>query len=126
MNADRDKPRIITHDLRWHIHWTGWKENHNLKDGALVDDTLVSQWLAWDRRDKRYFYASVPGGAGEYKKGDVFDIRPGVNQVLITRDTLLGTALDMYEEGYQRLLKVLEDIGVDTHAVYKERLMVQK
>ena len=115
MSVHRDRPRLITHDLRWDIHWTGWK-------GSTLDDALVGQWLAWDRRDERYFYASVPGGQGEYKKGDAFDIQPGVNQVRITRDTPLGTALDMYEKGYQRLLKVLEDQGVDTRAVYEEKL----
>ncbi|SRR6266516_5163854 len=121
MNADRDRPRPISHDLRWHIHWTGWKGNCD-RDGHTLDDTLVGQWLAWDRKEKRYFYASVPGGQGEYKRGDNFDIEPKTGQTRIARLTPLGTALDMYEEGYQRLLKALENTGVDMRTVYEEKL----
>ena len=44
MNADRDRPRLITHDLRWHIHWTGWKGNCN-RDGCTLDP-------AWKYRDE--------------------------------------------------------------------------
>jgi len=107
----------ITHDLRWHISWTGWKENPD-------NDTLVGQWLAWDMRDRRYFYASVPGGEGEYQRGECFSIDPEgkPGQFRITHKTPLGSALDAYQKGYERLLKVLEDHGVDTSKVYEERL----
>ncbi len=40
MNADRNRPRLITHDLRWHIHWTGWKRNCN-RDDQGVDTRAV-------------------------------------------------------------------------------------
>jgi hypothetical protein len=109
--------------LRWHISWTGWKGSATNWSGPK-DDTLVGQWLAWDRRDSRYYYASVPGGEGEYRRGECFDINPEgkPEQVRITRSTPLGTALEMYERGYQRLLKALEAHGVDTRAVYEEKL----
>lgn len=47
--------------------------------------TITGQWLAlnWikdlydpDFKDTRYLYASVPGGEGEYHKGECFDIDP--------------------------------------------------
>jgi hypothetical protein len=103
---------------RLRVGFTGWKWTDA---GSL----LVAQWIAkpgWGERspykDIPFFYSSTPGGAGPYRRGQVFDIGPKSEQICLgiadLTDTfpdpwLLAKATAAQAQALQRLLTVIYD-----------------
>lgn len=84
------------------LRWTGWKECQN-------STILVGQYVAWMKsglpKDQyRNFYSSIPGGCGEYKSGDEFDISPKPHQEITALESIdrVGYTVDdeqLYRQG---------------------------
>lgn len=99
-NAKMDGCEIPERYQDFIIQWTGW-----IPDG----DISVGQWLAGATHIHpiRTFYASYPGGEGEFRKGDHFDIslRDGQDP------PVWGSHSDQHhgvKEAFQRLIKLLD------------------
>ncbi len=90
----------------WIVQWTGWK-------AAQGSNNLAGQWLGWKEVQPgkwRYLAACIPGEAREYQKGEDFNISPQKGQFQITVKTPLGKANAAWEEGHDRLFRLIDSL----------------
>lgn len=111
--ASRCAPEILGD---WRIFFTGLKASRD-------NDWLCGQWCAWPNRGPegplittpRYFQAAVPfvrDGDGEYHKGDVFMIGPGIYIGDVVDHQRWPRIALQVDDGRVRLLRILQREGL--------------
>jgi hypothetical protein len=98
------------------LRWTGWKCSE-------VGDFWVGQWVAWPkRRDHPMLYVCVPpGGHGQYRVGEVFDVSVKSPKQLVTIATDPRIKDQLLHEGFARIVGLVdrfylgEEIGFHEH-----------
>ena len=89
----------------WQIwKWTDWKEGPS--------DSLTAQWLArrGEGKGERFLYASTPGAAAEYRRGDTFDVSRVPGQEIITRESTGETRAREQLRTYEQLRQLIDTI----------------
>jgi hypothetical protein len=89
----------------WHIcRWTDWKEG--------ASDFLAAQWLArkGEGEAERFLYASTPGAAAEYRRGDTFDVTRLPGQEIVTLESPDEVRASEQLRTYQRLQQLIDNV----------------
>lgn len=96
--------------------WTGWKPNIDSDarpfSNIPIDNKEFGQWLAHRKSptgEEEYLYVAVPGSEGRFLLGKKFNITLQLGQVQVTSDTPLEEKERFKQEGYERMLRLIDN-----------------
>lgn len=99
------------------LRWFGWKPHQDQDRGYargeypfLLDDTLICQWYAWpvdNPPDAIFYYASYPGKAGPFKRGEQICVLAQEGQTSFTFETTDKDLREMKDATFRRLMEVM-------------------